>query len=362
MKIGIVTYHRAYNYGALLQAIATRVYLQSLGHDVSYIDYWPQYHADSYKLFNKSKFVSASFLGKIKYLLSFTINYWGNKKRFSVFSPFLAKYILPYCKPFEDTTCYDVVLYGSDQIWRKQSDGKYNWVYFGQNKVKADKHVSFSASMGKVDFDEISYNTLRANLSNLYMIGVRESDLADVIRGMGFDVTNTIDPTLLLNKNQWDEVIPTKRIIKEPYLLMYDIGPSFRRSEVEKLAKNKGLRLIVVGPVFDIRRRKDRLFTSPAEFISLIKFADFVLTSSYHGLMFSIIYEKQFIASFMKNPARAESIMKSIGLKEYLLEYKQPLPTSLNMINYHIVNDKIDILKKDSIEFLKHIDGENRDN
>lgn len=355
MKIGIITYHRAYNYGALLQAIATREYMQSLGHDVSYIDYWPQYHADSYKLFNSSKFSSAGFAGKVKYLLSFGINYWGNKKRFSLFSPFVAKYILPYCKPFEDETLYDVVLYGSDQIWRKQKDGHYNWAYFGQNAVKAKRHISFSASMGKVYLDSNVVNDLKQRLSKLDKIGVRESDLADTIREMGYDATVTIDPTLLLSKDKWDSIIHPERIIEDPYMLMYDIGPSFKRSDVEAIAKKMGLKLVVIGPLFDIRRMNDRLFTSPSEFISLIKYADYVLTSSYHGLMFSLIYEKQFVASFKKNPDRAKSILSELGLSNRLLEYKQTLVLPEEVCNYNQIKSKIDKFKSATFKFLDEL-------
>ena len=86
MEVGILTYHRTLNHGACLQAVATRLLLERLGHKVYYVDYWPKYHADSYKLFSFERFLKLSFRKKLGYLKSL-LSYINYTKRRSAFHP-----------------------------------------------------------------------------------------------------------------------------------------------------------------------------------------------------------------------------------------------------------------------------------
>ena len=139
MKVGIVTYHRTLNYGACLQAIATRVALEKLGHEAYYVDYWPKYHSQIYQTFSLTKFWRLPSLGwKFRYVQSIL----KRKKRNDNFDSFFYKYITPYCQPV--TAEFDIIVYGSDQIWRKQkSIHDYNYVYFAKTTLRQKNMLLF---------------------------------------------------------------------------------------------------------------------------------------------------------------------------------------------------------------------------
>ena len=148
MKIGILTYHRSHNYGALLQAIALRKVLADMGHEVTFIDYWPAYHRHMYALFSFHWMMSRKGIwSKWSYLKYCFCNYSARKKRKLSFDKFISEYIEPYTSSMDES--YDVVIHGSDQIWRKQPEiNTYNPVYFGCHDIVARRKVSYAASIG----------------------------------------------------------------------------------------------------------------------------------------------------------------------------------------------------------------------
>lgn len=149
MKIGLLTYHRVYNYGATLQAVALRIFLENRGHHVSYVDYYPEYHKKMYRAFNLSGFWKKNMYEKMYCLYDNCRQFHSRKERMKVYDTFLSRYILPFCSDDADEH-YDVMIYGSDQIWRKQPglNFQYNPVYFGNNDFFCDRRVSYAASMG----------------------------------------------------------------------------------------------------------------------------------------------------------------------------------------------------------------------
>lgn len=353
MKIGILTYHRVPNYGALLQAVATRVVLQGLGHEVFYVDYYPKYHRDRYKYFSSYAFKHRSLKGKIRYVINSIKNYTYKKERKENFDSFIEREITPYCKP--QTERYDVIIYGSDQIWRKQQEsGSFNPIYFG-GLLPASKHIAYAASMGIMDLTDGDKALLKKLVSNLDAIGVRELGLQKLLKNLGFEnVQQVLDPTLLLRKEQWDIIIPVISLSKK-YLLYYDLlRGSFSDEMVIKFAKEKHLEIIrLVGTATRKNSYYLRTSAGPDEFLNLIRNAEFVFTSSFHGLVFSIINEKNFFASFKTNAQRAESILSALGLAERLLPPIITEPPRISDINYDDVRQKIAELRGRSINYLK---------
>ncbi len=206
MKIGILTYHRSHNYGALLQSIATRVVLEGMGHEVYYVDYWPGYHHRKYARINYKRVFNPHLRGVVRYVRDVLWAWDCKTRRINNMKAFIKEYIKPYCKSLDDH--YDVIVYGSDQIWRKQPEGVgYNPMYFGKNKLACRRHVSYAASMGVLPNNKHDMDTVRELVSNIDRISVRELDLRDFLMGMGFkDISVCLDPTLLLTSSQWDDV------------------------------------------------------------------------------------------------------------------------------------------------------------
>lgn len=359
MKIGIVTYHRTLNYGACLQAVATRVVLEKMGHKVYYVDYWPKYHSQIYKTFSLTKFLHHPSLGwKLRYLQSI----FNRKKRNDSFDAFLKKYIIPYCHPVEEN--YDVVIYGSDQIWRKQKAlGTYNSFYFGKNKINSLHKISYSASMGVLPDNNEDINKVKQLLSNFDKISVREENLYHFIKALGYkDVQLTLDPTLLLTCQEWDEIIETEQYTGSPYVLVYSIGrpsSSFNLNSIREFASKHNFEIkIICGTPETSKSKGDITTASPYEFLRLVKNADRVFTSSFHGLVFSLLYHKDVYASFGHNSNRAKTLLDSLGLSERLIAPLIEVP-NLKEIDYDSVQEKLRLLKDSSYRFLATINKTN---
>lgn len=360
MKIGILTYHRSHNYGALMQAIALRVLLQQHGHEVYYIDYWPKYHQDKYKIFDTTMFRRLAMKNKLAYLFFTLIERNGRKKRIEAIKPFITEYIEPYCKPYNDREEYDVAIYGSDQIWRKQTGlkNKLNPVYFGRNLIRSKKKISYAASMGNINLNAADYDDIKAWLSDFNMLGVRENNISSVLKGLHLNnVHLTLDPTLLLTADQWANVIHPKRLIKEKYAVLYQIRKAFDIKRVKEYCKQKGLRLIDVPSSYSFKKRHaEFVFANPSDFISLFMYADFCFVASFHGLAYSINFGRQFLASFATAGNRAETLVSGLGLNNRLVPPFENLPDNLSDIDYKDVNAKLLVLRNESLSFLlQHI-------
>ena len=166
MKIGILTYHKSHNYGALLQAVALRSVLSNMGHDVTFVDYWPDYHERIYKFFSMESLKHKNFKGKLLYLIKFVSGFRAKRKKIRNTNLFLAHYILPYVSSMNDV--YDILVYGSDQIWRKQPTiNAYNPVYFGDNDIKARRHISQPASMAIISHKKEDKETTEEEVEEL---------------------------------------------------------------------------------------------------------------------------------------------------------------------------------------------------
>lgn len=356
MKIGILTYHRSHNYGALLQAVALRTVLERQGFHAVYIDYWPAYHRQMYALFSFKRMRSfKSLRHQVRYLIDCIINIQVRRKRIANFNQFIAQYIEPYIGRIDDF--YDIVVCGSDQIWRKQkATGNYNPVYFGKNNISAHRQVSYAASMGILPVSDSDKAVLRDFLTHLDFISVREEELQKFVQTLGFSVCHDLDPTLLLTKDNWSSLFNLSCGHKERYALYYMISDAFNLDSIREFATSKGMKLKVIHYNAISSDTPEHIYTaSPSMFLKLLSEADFVFTSSFHGLAFSLIFQKQFLASFVRNSGRASSLLDSIGLSDYLISPHLKIIPDLELVNYQQINMKIDKLRKTSLNNLSNM-------
>lgn len=346
MKIGILTYHRAHNYGAILQAIATRTILKEMGHDVSYIDYWPDYHKRKYDIFSINKFR----IGKFNYIKTILLYYSVLKKRIQTFNSDIDNYIQPYCT---DNTQFDAIIYGSDQIWRKQSElGDFNYVYFAASPYKAPLHIAFAASMGNVDLSQCA--KLKDYWKNFSSIGVREEDLLDCVRNNGFQCELNCDPTMLLTSTDWDEILNTQRLVPEEYVLYYSLNKNaFDRKSIECYAKERGLQLIEICGGAEAERKGVYPYANIKQFVSLIKYADTVFASSFHGLVFSLLYNRKVFVSNQTNTMRLKLLLGRLGLDNLFVAPACTTFPDLEAIDFKEVDKVINKLKDESLNYLR---------
>lgn len=364
MKIGILTYHRAENYGAMLQAYALRTYLQSLGHDVEFVDYWPDYHVNYFKIFSWDRFKRASWKGKIEYLLGATVWLYPRKRRSMHLQRFIHERLRVtgsprYNEKTKATEHYDVVVYGSDQIWRKQNMGGVgfdDW-YFGSENVVADKKIVYAGSMGTIKTTEKDDEYVKKMMRQFVHISVREADLGAYLNGLGIASQQVIDPVFLLSKEQWLEVADRQRAVQGKYILFYNLlnKPESVRF-AEKLSRETGLPIKEVNKKMSFSHLGSRYISTASveEFLRLIYDAEYVVSNSFHGVAFSLIFQKQFFAVGMGEKAnRVKSLLDSAGLQERYVSDNKTRAKDIRDIDYSDVDEKLNKVIGKSKEFIK---------
>ena len=364
MKIGILTYHRAENYGALLQAYALSTFLRKLGHKVSFIDYWPEYHVEHYRVFSKKRFQRLSFLGKVRYILMAPL--WSpprllRKWRLEKFmhEQLLVGKHISYQRDDQKTNRYDLAIYGSDQIWRKQDihNNEFNQWYFGTENVVADRKITYAASMGVIKTTEEENCMIKGFLKHFDALSVREKDLHGYLANLGLSSTFVIDPVFLLEKEEWRSLF--KPYKGKKYILFYNLlGTQESVMFAEALSRETGLPIKEITVKFRLSKAlSDRYYacSSIEHFLQMIDGAEYVVSSSFHGVAFSLIFEKQFWATGMRErSSRVISLMSCAGISERYINTEFSRKLMETTINYSSVNERLNDFKALSKKFLTH--------
>ena len=361
MKIGILTYHRAENYGALLQAYALMSYLRSLGYDVSFVDYWPKYHSDYFRLFPWQQFKNRRGIRKLIFLLQlifWVIPRFVRKRRLKrfMFEQLGLQRDAIYTSANSKTEKYDVVIYGSDQIWRKQDldgVGYDNW-YFGSDNVQAVRKIVYAGSMGSINTTEKDDLYVKAMMQHFDCISVRELDLHSYLESVGVLSSLVVDPVFLLSKEQWKE-LSGNSVSKTRYILFYNLldTPESVRF-VKKLSIEKQLPIKEISKKmspFHIGKRYIKT-ASVKYFLQLIYGAEYVVSNSFHGVAMSLIFHKKIYAVGMgKKASRVCSLIESLGMEDLYSEEGDKIPDVI--IDYKVVENRLSRLVNKSKDFIK---------
>lgn len=356
MIVGICTLHYSCNYGAMLQAYALKTYLERQGHCVIMVDQRRRAMTKwSPRPIKKPYLMSLLLYPKYlwKWYLPEFLPKWKREKNFDAF---LKKYLKN--DSFDMEAKLDAIIYGSDQIWSKFRNG-YDKVFWGVENSNTDRRIAFAASMGVVDIANAEDERfIREALTRFSAISVREKDLQEELirRGLAphVEVKMIADPAFLLDKNDWIK-LKTKRIVKEPYLLFYDFQLDKKTTEIARyIAKKKGLHLIrLTDGVVSVEKNKDYLVTAgPLEFVSLFYYADFVVSSSFHGTAFSIINEKQFYVRQIWNTQRVRTLLETFGLNDRFIENMEQVDL-MDDIDYQKVDLIVQQKREEEMAFLK---------
>ena len=359
MKIGILTFHRSNNYGAQLQAVALREVLTSMGHTVTFVDYWPSYHKARYALFSWEAMKHKGVNGKIKYIINAIRRHNFSKARIQSFEQFRQEYIYPYLSSVDES--FDMVIHGSDQIWKKPRETKvFNPVYFGKNQLRASHQVSYAASMGPVQPTESDYRIVKELLSHLYRISVRETDLASFVQSLGYECEVSLDPTLLLDRKQWLHIFEksfVSRKTEEKYILFYKLfDNSFDEKKLREFAKRRGCKVKTIHSIARASNTEDNIYiASPITLLQTIEGAEYVFSSSYHGMVFALLFHKPFYAAFSRSESRAKTLLETLGLSNRLLSPMSNIPNDDSIIDFDKVERKLTMERNKSLAYLKRL-------
>ena len=275
-------------------------------------------------------FVKKGIKNKLKSLLVFNRKHEILLKE-ERFEDFMKKY-LNLTKEYnsleelsEEQFNYDYYLSGSDQLWNLRAKD-FDWSYYLEF-VKKGKRISYAASFGPLgqSWNEEQMKRVKEDLLKYDFISVRERGSFDNVQKLtGREAEINVDPTMLLSKNDWDKIIPKERIEKKDYILLYDLGSA---DETRKLALkvSKILKLPVVitkymGIKHHFSKFEKHYDCGTLEFLNLIKNAKLILSSSFHGTVFSIIFNKPFYAINGLKDYRINTLLEKMDLKERTIE------------------------------------------
>lgn len=359
-KVGILTFHKSINYGSVLQAYALSKLLSDEGYLVEVIDYEPKAYKYLYGVFR-----NISSVHYVKYNLKRLMRLRKIKVREQKFRDFRQNCLPVSSQSYNCNSdlerlneIYDVIICGSDQVWNVKAMDCDD-AYFLPIKHKAKK-IAYAVSVNDTEFTEKRCEKLKGLIEDFDFVSIREKSGADKLKQYLNDdkkILTAVDPTLLLTKSKFEE-ITSERIINEPYIFMYSVNFSdYTVSTVLEIAKKLKLPVYTVtteNKSFNVLAANNKSLhcisdkCSPKDFLSYIKYSELVLTNSFHGTAFSLIFEKEFFTindmnstGDLKNDERLCNILSYLGLDERLITKDQIKGIdNIKTINYYDVENK----------------------
>lgn len=374
-KIGLCVCQNTRNYGSQLQVLATEVAVKKLGYEYEIIRYKKKYDLKFLlknvprlidPLWMKSKISSYNMNKKIR---KYPDIYEKCKERNMIFDKFARNYFTNLSPVFygydalkDGTKEYDVFLVGSDQLWLPSglATGFYNLQFVPDEKLK----IAYATSFGVSVIPTHQRKKTAKFLNRFHFLSSRESSGADIIKQLtGRDVPVVVDPTLLLTFEDWERIIPFHQVIDEKYIFCYFLGnnPEHRRAakELQRITKLK----IVALPLLDNFVLEDLKFAdiclfdaASDDFVNLIRGAEYVLTDSFHGSVFSILNEKLFCTfnrfsdGLGSRNSRIDSLCKQLNLEER--RYNGDISKIQEKIDYSTVNRLKEERRNESLQYL----------
>ena len=328
-----------------------------MGHNVEIIDYRPEYLIKPYDVINFKRISSPTILGQLKKCLLETVVLPKRLKRHKAFSRFINHKLNLSERVVEDKIPikYDVYVMGSDQIWNPKITKGFDAVYFGDFTYAKEnrKYIAYAASMAVIELDEPSKCYLSNALSNFNAISVRERQLVPLLQPLLKNKIDVVlDPTLLVNPEIWENIARSSHI-KGKYVLVYQIRRDANTLRIanEIAAQLNAFVVEITNPNIHTSKYKF-MSTSPEEFVGLFKNASCVVTTSFHGTAFSVIFHRPlyFVKLGGELDSRSENLLTSIGL-ENRINAKNSSPV-FNEIDYSNADMKLLQLKQSSLEYL----------
>lgn len=374
MKVCILTYRLHSNFGFLMQAYALQQVLRTLGHDPYTVDI----RVKPLSTYDKIKQIIKYVLLHISRMIGYSSLPWITTEEQTYVDQYTWRFIkehlqlTPAINSIKDLkrlvgSQYDFYLVGSDQVWRKEycpDICSYFFDFVADNKKRASYAASFGVST--INYPPQLIKKSKKLLEKFTAISVREADGVRICRELfGVSAIHVLDPTLLLDKEKYEELITPERdaqIPSLPFVLAYILDNTSEKLRfIETFSQQQHLQVLYIKPKeiseIGIHRIEECVYPPVSLWLRTFQKANFVITDSFHGTVFSIIFQKQFIV--LDNPRRGSSRMKSL-LNDFSLENRLLFPDTKNEmnlapINYKNVNDILSAKRKESIDFLKNI-------
>ena len=354
MKVGILNFHRALNYGAVLQCYGLQEVLKEMGHEVVVLDYRPYCIEKTRFFFNTNYIKQGRFFLFLKSFIASILSLPNNIKAHRSFNRFLKEHInlsndIITFKNLNLLDDYDIIFVGSDQVWSERIT-QLDPVYLGDFPRKKVKYVSYAASLGSSSyFNDPKQKQLIHYLKNYSNISVREDYLKDWLNEHNIDSKVTLDPSLLADATIYNYIANTT--IKKDYVLLIDLhGINSAYNFAQKISSQLDCELYTLKASGWSRRSNDIIGVSPSMYLGLIKNAKCIITSSFHATAFSISFRKDFYALQCDADGRYRTLLNSLDLGSRLIDSSSNM--KFNSIDYSGIEKRQQYLKDSSMSYI----------
>lgn len=344
MKIGIITVYNSYNCGSFLQAFALCTVLKR-SNDVYFIKRRLQSKQDRfyYRILQAIKYILKRNFKKALFIL----------KKYFTFRK--CRMLLPIKNKYSDL---DLLIYGSDTIWNiNDSYFMREWKkYWGYGVTQ--KKITYAASVGATQEEKILEKTeLRQCIAEFSGISVRDEHTHNIVKKMlpdGETVKRVVDPTLLLDVQEYKNIANGCK--EKDFILVYafsDIGQD-AIAQIKKFADETGKKLVAFGEDFPADKH---ISYNPFDFLAYYEKADYIITNTFHGTIFSMIYNKKFV-SYGKEKKKVALLLEEFGLSDRNIDVLDDIFSIIeNEIDYDGVNQLISRKRDESLEYLNEFIG-----
>ena len=355
-KVGIITFHRALNYGAVLQTYALVEKLKNMSPStvqIEVIDYRNDEIEKNRKIKQKIK------KGTIKNFIKAGYTIIKTRK----FNKFILKNIqlskLKYNKKNLDiiNNEYDSVIVGSDQIWNYKITNS-DYTYLLDFNLPRHKKNSYAASMGICELSDTQKSKYYEMINNFNNISVRENDCMEFLKNdLSINLVNVhLDPTLLLTSNDWRKFVTNNKKYNK-YILVYNVPKTdLLYKKAYELANKTGLKIIAIPNGISPKNCKI-IRPGVEEFLNLFANAEYIITNSFHGTVFSIQFHKKFMVELRKDGVgndRINTLLNVCKLKKRVLSNNN-IDSIQDNIDWNTVDNLLEIEKNKSIQYLNNI-------
>ena len=364
MKVSVITILDNTNFGTFLQALATCKAIEHVGHEAEVVRYTRTFMTPSgmsRKILKERGFlrwINRRYLKPFKNIFSLrSLDYDFLAKHVEVTPEYIGYEQLQKTPPMAD-----VYLTGSDQVWNSIYNRGIDKSYYLDFVTKGKKRIAYAASIGMSEIPKGQEDEIKNLLSKYSTISVRETSAVDLLSRLGIKATVVLDPTLLLDREQWASYAGNSQPSQEEYILTYSVEYGNEDSIIEYYAKQvasrKKLKIYHVsysGPS-SMPAYADKVFpyATPDVFLRLMLGASFVIVSSFHGTAFAINFNKPFITvTPHRFNSRIDSLLALTGLNSRKVSNCDMRIDDMECIDYEIVNKVLDDERKKSLLLLK---------
>ena len=362
------------NYGSYFQAYATQRLLEKRGYKVELISYSRPCKSSANEAWTvreiaasiKGKKIFQSLPGMFRYIAA-PMLYPSVSRQMKSFSAFAERYLHVTSAAYLDENSLkanppqaDIYCTGGDQMWNEHYNGhKTMREYYLSWAPEGKPRISLCTSIGKDRFDEWEKEEVRELLSKYSLISVREDSGKKAIEELGIEnVYHLQDPVILLAVEEW-EALAAPRVIKEKYILLYELSREAPLADyARELARRTGLKVVRINFYSFQTLRYGKSIMAPAleQFLSLFRYAEYVITNSFHGTAFSIAFGRKFASVAGDHPGRLQSVLGYYGLTDRICGAPAEIYDVINQpIDHADVEKKLSDARKDFDEYMNKV-------